>query len=79
MKLLEVQPGEQVKVTGFEGGKGLQTKLTQHGIYPGDCLRLLRKAPLGGPLLVEVNQRELALGRGVAAKIIVEAMPCESH
>ncbi len=78
MKLLEVQPGEQVKVTGFEGGKGLQTKLTQHGIYPGDCLRLLRKAPLGGPLLVEVNQRELALGRGIAARIIVEVMPCES-
>ena len=42
------------------------------GIYPGDQLRLLRKAPLGGPLLVECNEREIALGRGIADKIIVE-------
>ena len=44
----------------------------------GDCIRLLRAAPLGGPLLVEVNGREIALGRGVAEKILVEA-ECESH
>ncbi len=29
-------------------------------------------APLGGPLLVQVNGREIALGREIAEKIIVE-------
>jgi Fe2+ transport system protein FeoA len=38
----------------------------------------LRIAPLGGPLLVECNDREIALGRGIADKIIVELKPCES-
>jgi ferrous iron transport protein A len=76
--LLQISPGFTVRVIGFRGGKNLQSKLQQYGIYPGDCLRLLRKAPLGGPLLVECNEREIALGKGVADKIIVELDTCES-
>lgn len=71
-RLLQIQPGASVRVIDFDGGVSLRSKLTQYGIYPGDRLRLLRKAPLGGPLLVECNEREIALGRGVADKIIVE-------
>ena len=77
--LLQVPSGATVRVISFDGGKTLQAKLTQFGIHPGDCLRLLRRAPLGGPLLVECNQREIALGRGVAEKIIVEINACDSH
>ena len=75
--LLQISPGASVRVIDFDGGINLRSKLTQYGIYPGDCLRLLRKAPLGGPLLVACNDREIALGRGVADKIIVELQACE--
>ncbi len=77
-RLLQIHPGTSVRVIDFEGGKNLRSKLIQYGIYPGDYLRLLRKAPLGGPLLVECNDREIALGRGVADKIIVEIDTCGS-
>jgi ferrous iron transport protein A len=77
--LLQFSTGDSVRVIDFDGGSNLRSKLLQYGIYPGDSLRLLRKAPLGGPLLVECNQREIALGRGVASKIIVESDLCESH
>ena len=77
--LLQFSPGDSVRVIDFNGGINLRSKLIQYGIHPGDCLRLLRKAPLGGPFLVECNEREIALGRGVADKIIVESDPCESH
>jgi ferrous iron transport protein A len=77
--LLQFSPGDSVRVIDFDGGINLRSKLVQHGIHPGDCLRLLRQAPLGGPLLVECNEREIALGRGVADKIIVELDSCESH
>ena len=77
-RLLEIQPGSSVRVIDFDGGINLRSKLTQYGIHPGDCLRLLRRAPLGGPLLVACNEREIALGRGVADKIIVESDSCES-
>jgi len=76
--LLQITPGVSVRVIDFDGGINLRSKLTQYGIYPGDSLRLLRRAPLGGPLPVECNEREIALGRGVADKIIVEIETCES-
>lgn len=77
-RLLDVSPGTTVRVIDFDGGVNLRNKLTQYGIYPGDCLHLVRKAPLGGPLLVECNERKIALGRGVADKILVELDTCES-
>ena len=72
MYLIDVGPGIWVKVIGFEGGAKFQNRLLRHGLYPGDRARILRAAPLRGPLLVEVSGREIALGRGVAAKILVE-------
>jgi ferrous iron transport protein A len=77
--LLQFSPGALVRVIDFDGGANLRSKLIQYGIHPGDCLKVLRQAPLGGPLLVECNQREIALGRGVADKIIVERDPCDSR
>lgn len=78
MVLLDVQHGSLVRISRLEGGTNMRDKLTQHGLYPGDCVRVLRAAPLGGPLLVDVNGREIALGRGVAQKIVVEELECES-
>ncbi len=75
MRLLEVEQDTWVQVIGVDGGRGLQDKLIQYGFFIGDRVRVLRRAPLGGPLLIEVDGREMALGRGVAEKIKVEALP----
>ena len=77
MVLLDLEKGKWARVLRLDGGAGLEDKLTQHGLYPGDCVRVLRAAPLGGPLLVDVHGREIALGRGVAGKIFVEESQCE--
>ena len=73
MRLIDVELGVWVKIIGFEGNRRFQGRLLQHGFYPGDRTRILRVAPLNGPLLVEVSGREIAVGPGVAEKIIVEA------
>ena len=72
MRLLHVEDGKTVRVIRYDDGGGLESKLRQLGLLPGDCARVLRHAPLGGPVLVEVDGRSLALGRGVAYKIWVE-------
>ena len=72
MRLVDVKIGEVVRVVGFRGNK-VDARLLQVGLYPGDRMRLLRLAPLGGPLLVDVGGREMALGRAVARRILVEA------
>ena len=68
-----------VRVIAIHGGKGLEAKLRQLGLLPGDMARVLRQAPFGGPLLIEIEGRSIAIGRGIAAKIEVEEMPgsCE--
>ena len=78
MQLLQASVGAHVLITGIEGGSNLQSKLMQLGLHVGDCVQVLRRAPFGGPLLVTSHGREVALGRGVAAKIIVELDACES-
>lgn len=78
MRLSEAPLNITVRVIDVEG-RGLQTKLSQHGLFDGDCLRVLRYAPMHGPLLIECNGRLLALGRRMAMKVFVEEISCESR
>ena len=72
--LLHAQVGVTIRIYSFEGGKPLAAKLRQYGLFLGDLAQVLRLAPLGGPMLLQVNGREIALGRRIAAKIIVEEL-----
>jgi len=72
MNLLNVKNGKWVRVTNFRGGRGMQRRLAQLGFLPGNKVRIIRAAPFHGPLLLEVEGREIVLGRGVASHIIVE-------
>ena len=78
MQLLEAEHFHWLVITEINGGKGLEHKLRQLGLIPGDRVRILRHAPLGGPLLVEIEGRSIAVGRGIAAKIQVEDRECVS-
>lgn len=72
MNLLDVRNGDWVRVIRFEAGKGVDNKLRSLGIMPGDIARVIRQAPFGGPIMVEIHGREIALGRGIAKKVEVE-------
>ena len=72
MTLLTAPHGKWMRVAALEGGTTLRARLTQYGMFEGDLVRVLRAAPMRGPLLVEVNGREIALGRGIAEKIHAE-------
>jgi ferrous iron transport protein A len=75
MHLLEMNPGNCAKVVGVDGNDRLIGTLRQYGLFPGDRIRVIRIAPFGGPILVEINHREVALGRKVAGKVLVELVP----
>lgn len=69
MQLLDLPLNVQARLISFDK---VRAKLNQYGLYVGDVVRVVRIAPLGGPLLIEVNGREIALGRALAKKILVE-------
>ncbi len=78
MTLLNATPGKWFRVVSLGERRGLRAHLRRYGLFEGDRVRVVRAAPLKGPLLIEVNGREIALGRSVAAQIIVEAEECDS-
>ena len=51
--------------------------LASLGLLPQAQLRVEEVAPFGGPLLVQVGDARYALGRDVAAKILVRIAPAE--
>jgi ferrous iron transport protein A len=62
----------KAKVIDIQGGPGIRQRLSQMGIHPGDMITMVRYGALRGPLLIEIHGSQVALGRGIASKIIVE-------
>lgn len=54
------------------GGWGFERRLTDMGLTPGTKVTVVKSAPLHGPIEVIVRGSRLALGRGVAERILVE-------
>lgn len=61
--------GEKVKLEKIVGGEGLSNRLAALGLTPGTELCIVQDA--GGPLLVSVRDSRIALGRGMAHRIMV--------
>lgn len=72
MKLLDTPKNITVQIINYTGGKGVESKLRQLGITPGRKVKILRFAPLGGPVMLDVEGRAVAIGRGIAERIQVE-------
>lgn len=70
MPLTMVYPGREVTLIGITRGRGIRARLAGMGLTPGAKLSVLRTGP--GPLMVAVRDTRLALGHGMAHKIIVE-------
>lgn len=71
ISLINAPLGQELVILSFEGGESFTYKLNRIGLYPGDTVRIIRVAPLSGPLLLESEGREIALGRSVAARVMV--------
>lgn len=68
-----MKENQKVKVLEVSGGKTLQHRMMSMGIYPGREITKLSHFALRGPVAVKVGRAVLALGHGVAVKIIVES------
>lgn len=57
-------------IVGIRGGRGLVRRLVEMGLTIGTRVRVLR-SDFPGPVLIEVRGSRIALGRGVAMKVLV--------
>ena len=72
MTLDELRNGQTVVMLGFQGGRGLARKLDAMGLRPGKELRMISSQFMRGPITVLLDGRQVALGRGIARRILVE-------
>jgi len=70
VNLLQLQNNKWAKVIDITGGFGFIRRLENLGIRVG--IRILKISGISGPVIVKVGQAQVAIGRGMASKIIVE-------
>ena len=73
LTLAEMRTGQTGTVVGVLGGHGLIQRLDALGIRPGKKVTKLSSTLFRGPVMLRVNNSRVAVGFGMARKIIIEA------
>jgi ferrous iron transport protein A len=72
LTLAEMRTGQTGTVVGVLGGHGLIRRLDALGIRPGKKVTKLSSTIFRGPVILRVDNAQVAVGFGMARKIIVE-------
>lgn len=70
--LTKLREGQKARITRLEGGHGFQRNVRTRGIREGKVVEVVTRHPIGGPIVIEIDGRETAIGRGMARRIFVE-------
>lgn len=62
----------QIEVVEIHGGWGIRQRLNQMGIHPRDKIIVKKSGFMKGPMLVQVHGMDVAIGRGMAQKVLVK-------
>jgi Fe2+ transport system protein FeoA len=71
LTLASAVQGRKYKIDKISGGHGLNSRLLSVGFLPGEVISVINQSGRG-PLTVSVKGSKIALGRGIAHKILVQ-------
>lgn len=69
--LARMHSGQSGTVISVQGGRGLVDRLSAMGIRPGKRITKVSSMFLRGPVTVQVGLAQVAIGYGMARKILV--------
>jgi ferrous iron transport protein A len=69
--LAEMGTGQSGTVVEVAGGRGLAGRLDALGIRPGKKITKISSEIMRGPVVVQVDRSEIAIGFGMARHIVV--------
>ncbi len=73
MKTLnDLNAGQVAKIGSYKRVVGVSRRLMELGLMPGVTVRFIKAAPLGDPIALDVEGRQLSLRREDAAQILVQ-------
>lgn len=67
-----MQAGQSGKVVEIQGGYGMVSRLSALGIRPGKRITKVSAMLMRGPVTIQVDRAQVAVGFGMANRIIVE-------
>jgi Fe2+ transport system protein FeoA len=70
--LTDLREGEKSTMVLALGGHRMVRRLAEMGLTPGTEVTLVRSAPMHGPIEISVRGVSLALGRGIASRVLVK-------
>ena len=70
MVLNNLKSEDQARIVAIEGGRGIRQQMLLRGISEGSIIRVVSSD--GGPLVLEFDGGIIAIGRGMAQKVIVQ-------
>ena len=72
MSLARMRAGQKGKIIRISGGHGIVDKLEALGIRQGQEIKKISDQWMRGPVLLQHGHSQLALGFGMASKVLVE-------
>lgn len=72
ISLADMKPGQRGEIVQILGGRGMVRRLWVLGVVPGKTVEKVSSLLASGPVVIRLGQQEIALGRGVAQKILVK-------
>lgn len=69
--LISLEENSYGEVVRIVGGKMTRLRLESLGIYEGVKIKKISKALLRGPVIIEVKNSKVAIGYGMAKRILV--------
>lgn len=70
--LARMREGQSGTVVQIQGGRGLVNRLNGLGIMPGKKITKISSMVLRGPVTIEVDRARVAIGFGMASRVIVK-------
>ena len=72
MTLARMRRGQRGTVVQIQGGRHLVNRLNALGIIPGKRITKISSMLMRGPVTIEVDRVQVAIGFGMANKVIVK-------
>lgn len=70
--LAELSPGERGRILSVAEGAGMRHRLQEMGLTRGASVEMIRVAPLGDPIELQVRGYRLSVRKAEAATVMVE-------
>ncbi len=72
MTLRDMKVGQRAKILKIVKGTSAERRLFEIGIIPGAQVKLVSRHPFRGPLVFQIGNAKIAVGRGIASSVEIQ-------